>query len=160
MLRPRTFNPSISIATNRSDAAALVRSCPHDCGDGSTMDPNMTTRIALADDDPDSRQILIRLLTKLGYEVCFAAEDGEQLVADGLNQPVDVVLLDLDMPNLDGLETAEQVAQRGIPVILVSGHPDLNLVVVDREPVLLALSKPVTATALREAVQHARASQS
>jgi DNA-binding NtrC family response regulator len=112
----------------------------------------MNNRIALADDEPDSRAVLVRLLTELGYEVCYAAEDGEELIRLGLEQEVDVVILDLDMPNLDGLATAEEVSRRGIPVILISGHADLASVVVDKEPILLTLPKPVLATRLRDAL--------
>lgn len=112
----------------------------------------MGYRIALADDDPDARIMLTRMLASFGHEVCYAAEDGEDLLSAGLDHAVDLVILDLEMPNLDGLATAEEVSQRGIPVLLISGHADLDSVVVDIEPVARTLAKPVEAAALREAL--------
>ncbi|MCO6045057.1 response regulator [Aeoliella sp. ICT_H6.2] len=112
----------------------------------------MNMRIALADDELDSRRMLARMLVALGYDVCYSAEDGEELLQFDLEQQVDVVILDLDMPNLDGLATAEEVSRRGIPVILLSGHADLDSVVVEKEPVLLKLSKPVEASPLQDAL--------
>jgi FixJ family two-component response regulator len=63
------------------------------------------------------------------------------------------------MPVVDGLAAAEIVSERGIPVILVSGHPDARQVVVEREPVVARITKPATVEALQRAIQQALASR-
>lgn len=116
------------------------------------MDEQRKLRIALADDEADSRRMLTRMITGFGHEVLFAAEDGHALLELQLAGKVDVVVLDLDMPNLDGLETAEEVSRQRIPVILVSGHPDLDSVVLRQEPLLAKLRKPIEARPLQQAL--------
>ncbi len=57
------------------------------------------------------------------------------------------------MPVMDGLAAAEHMKTRGIPVILVSGHPDVEHVVIEHEPVVSRLLKPVTVEALQESIK-------
>lgn len=112
-------------------------------------------RIAVAEDNADLRAMLIRMLEHLGYQVACAVGDGAKLLEVCLKQHVDLVLTDLDMPKVDGLAAAEQIAQRGIPVILVSGHPDALSVVVEREPIVTCLLKPTTLESLEKAIRQA-----
>lgn len=120
------------------------------------MDRPKRLRIALADDEADSRRILSRMIRGLGHEVLLAAPDGEALLEAKLAGEVDVVVLDLDMPGLDGLATAEEVSRQHIPVILVSGHPDLESVVLKSEPLLAKLRKPVEVRPLQLALERVR----
>jgi CheY-like chemotaxis protein len=114
-------------------------------------------RLALAEDDADFRKALTRLLSALGHQVVAEASNGQELVDVCSEQEVDVVIADLDMPLLDGLEVAELLAQRGIPVILLSGHSDAVQINVDREPIVARLLKPVNQQALQSAIQGAAA---
>ena len=114
-----------------------------------------SVRIALAEDEPDVRTMFIRLLERLGHEVVYAVANGEELVDQCLEGNVDLVFVDLDMPIMDGLAAAEHVEKQGIPVILISGHPDADQVVVEQEPVVMRISKPVTIEALRAAIDQA-----
>ena len=66
---------------------------------------------------------------------------------------VDLVILDLDMPVMDGLTAAEELAERGIPAVLVSGHPDVQEVVLEHEPVVTRVMKPATIDKLRDAIR-------
>ena len=66
---------------------------------------------------------------------------------------VDLAIVDLDMPVMDGLTAAEELAERGIPAVLVSGHPDVREVVVEHEPVVTRVMKPATIDKLREAIR-------
>ncbi|TWT99443.1 putative transcriptional regulatory protein pdtaR [Botrimarina colliarenosi] len=109
-------------------------------------------RIALADDDPAMRDVLGRILRKLGHEVCFMAEDGTDLLEGLKDHRVDLVITDLDMPLLDGLAAAEEVAALGPPVILLSGHADFELICLESEPVVTALRKPVDVQSLEQAI--------
>jgi FixJ family two-component response regulator len=63
------------------------------------------------------------------------------------------------MPVVDGLAAAEVVAEKGIPVVLVSGHPDAKNVVVENEPVVARIVKPATVETLQRAIQVALASK-
>src|SRR5688572_30018804 len=93
-------------------------------------------RIALAEDVPGNRTIIVRLLERLGHKVVCAVSNGAELVDECSEKDVDVVLTDLDMPVMDGLAAAQELAEKGIPVILVSGHPDAEEIVLEHEPVV------------------------
>jgi response regulator NasT len=114
-------------------------------------------KIAIAEDEPDFRKALSALLTALGHEVVCEAADGAELLAECHEADVDVVIADLDMPVVDGLEAAEQISRRGIPVILLSGHPDADQVNLDHEPVAARLVKPTTSASLEAAIAQALA---
>jgi response regulator NasT len=114
-----------------------------------------SVRIALAEDEPDIRKMFVRLLERLGHEVIFAVSNGAELLDQSLEENVDVVFVDLDMPVMDGLAAAEEVERKGIPVILVSGHPDSESVVLDQEPIVARISKPATLESLQVAIQQA-----
>ncbi|KAG1308416.1 hypothetical protein G6F62_015037 [Rhizopus arrhizus] len=64
-------------------------------------------RVALADDQALVRAGLRALLQGLGVEVVLEAEDGQALLDALLTQPVDVVLSDIRMPGLDGIEALQ-----------------------------------------------------
>jgi len=81
-------------------------------------------RIALADDVPGTRKIMVQMFEQLGHTVICAVSNGAELVDQCCGQQIDVVFTDLDMPIMDGLAAAQELAESGVPVILVSGHPD------------------------------------
>jgi len=89
-------------------------------------------RLLVADDDPDSRRTLARLLERLGYDV-VTAEHGLAALEMVQWQPFDLILTDIAMPQLDGLALLRRLksadATRDIPVIMVSGLADLASVV-------------------------------
>ncbi len=116
-------------------------------------------RIAVAEDEPDVRKTFVRLLECLGHKVVCSVANGEELIDQCTYEEVDIAFVDLDMPVVDGLAAAEIVSERGIPVILVSGHPDARQVVVEREPVVARITKPATVEALQRAIQQALASR-
>ena len=113
----------------------------------------VSVRIAVAEDEPDIRKTFVRLLELMGHKVVYSVSNGAELLEQSLDDQVDVVFVDLDMPVMDGLAAAEEVEQKGIPVILVSGHPDSESVVVDQEPVVTRITKPATSCRLcKEAI--------
>jgi CheY-like chemotaxis protein len=109
-------------------------------------------RIGVADDRVDQLRALKALLTILGHTVVCAAENGAELVKHCRGQDVDLVIVDLEMPEIDGLEAAELLAERGIPAILLSGHPDATEVNLEHEPVAARLTKPATVASLQAAI--------
>ena len=118
-----------------------------------------SVRIAVAEDEPDVRKTFVRLLECLGHKVVCSVGNGEELIDQCTFDDVDIAFVDLDMPVVDGLAAAEIVSERGIPVILVSGHPDARQVVVEQEPVVARITKPATVDALKRAIQTALASR-
>jgi adenylate cyclase len=80
-------------------------------------------RILVVDDIADNVEILRMRLTSLGYEV-VVAEDGEQALAKVREMPPDLILLDIMMPKVDGLEVVRRLKADNslpfIPVILVT----------------------------------------
>jgi two-component system, response regulator PdtaR len=116
-------------------------------------------RIAVAEDEPDVRKTFVRLLECLGHKVVCAVANGEELIDQCKSVEVDIAFVDLDMPVVDGLAAAEAVSERGIPVILVSGHPDARQVVVEEEPVVARITKPASVDALKRAIEKALAAR-
>jgi CheY-like chemotaxis protein len=118
-------------------------------------DRSLRLKIAVADDEPAVRTTFVRLLEVLGHEVTCSAANGHELLEGCASEPVDLAFVDLDMPVMDGLAAAEHLALKGIPVILVSGHPDAEYIVLEHEPVVARLSKPATVDRLRAAIRQA-----
>jgi CheY-like chemotaxis protein len=112
--------------------------------------------IALADDVPGNRKILIRVLERLGHKVICAVSNGAELL-DECSGQVDVVFIDLDIPIMDGLAAAQELSDKGIPVILISGHPDADEIVLEHEPVVTCVSKPASLKSLQSAIEQALA---
>jgi two-component system, response regulator PdtaR len=119
----------------------------------------LSVRIAVAEDEPDIRKTFVKLLELMGHKVVYSVSNGAELLEQRLDDQVDVVFVDLDMPVMDGLAAAEEVTQKGIPVILVSGHPDSESVVVDQEPVVTRITKPASPGLIRDAIEQAMASR-
>ena len=111
--------------------------------------------IALADDVPGNRFAIVQLLERLGHNVICAVSNGAELVDHCAEQQVDVVLTDLDMPVMDGLAAAQELAEKGIPVILVSGHSDADKIVLEHEPVVARVAKPASLESLQSAIEQA-----
>ncbi len=117
-------------------------------------------RIAVAEDEPDVRTTFVRLLELLGYKVVCAVGNGEELIEQCVRLEVDLAFVDLDMPIIDGLAAAEIISEKGIPVILVSGHPDARQIVLEQEPVVARITKPAKTEELQRAIQIALSSKS
>lgn len=79
-------------------------------------------RILVIDDDADVRGSLAKMLTRAGYEV-VAAADGTAGIELQHNEPADVIITDIFMPGLDGLQTIRQLKKEGsaVRIIAVSG---------------------------------------
>ncbi len=87
-------------------------------------EPLSTPRILLADDSPIERLALAHYLRGNGYEVDEAA-DGDAAILQLKHRQIDLMLLDLNMPDVDGFEVLKYVQEhrRALPIILLSGMP-------------------------------------
>ena len=120
--------------------------------------PDGNPRLLLCDDSPIERLALGHYLRSNGYAVDEAA-DGKSALQFLKNRNIDLLLLDLQMPELDGFDVLNYIAEhrRSLPVILLSGMPpediqDKMLSLRSRElpPLLL---KPVDPEQLVEIVE-------
>jgi two-component system nitrogen regulation response regulator NtrX len=90
----------------------------------------MPKTILIADDEPGIRSSLQKLLEFEGYRVVLA-EDGARALDVLRDRPVDLVLLDIKMPGLDGLEVLSQIHRDlpQLPVVIISGHGSIQTAV-------------------------------
>ena len=83
--------------------------------------------VLVADDDPAMRDLENAVLRAAGLEVAESADGAEALDLARILRP-SIMLLDMDMPELTGLEVLEQLRStlsgRGVPVIVVTAHDD------------------------------------
>ena len=85
----------------------------------------MSKRILLVEDQENNRQILRDLLGNAGYEL-IEAVDGEQALAAYAKQRPDLILMDIQLPVLDGYETTRRIRRdpesKAIPIIAVTSY--------------------------------------
>lgn len=77
------------------------------------MADSRKAKVLVADDEPLIREFLHQVLTDSGYEVVTVADGVEALVAAERERP-DLILLDIKMPNLDGLDTCRELRKRPV----------------------------------------------
>jgi DNA-binding NarL/FixJ family response regulator len=88
-------------------------------------------RILIADDHEVARRGICALLeSHAGWEVCAEAKDGRDAVELAASLKPDVVLLDIGMPNLNGLEAARQISALapGVAILILTMHDSDNMV--------------------------------
>ncbi|UXA70887.1 response regulator transcription factor [Xanthomonas prunicola] len=117
-------------------------------------------RIALADDQILVRAGLRALLQQQGVEVVCEADDGQGLLDALVTNTVDVVLSDIRMPGLDGIQTLEHLRARGdrTPVLLLTTFDDSDLLLRATEAGAQGfLLKDAAPEDLREAIERVAA---
>jgi len=129
------------------------------------LDPRQATRhplrILLAEDNVVNQKLALRLLQQMGYRADLAS-NGIEAIESVQRQTYDVVLMDVQMPEMDGLEASRQITARWGPperprIIAMTA----NAMQGDRDMCLAAgmddyLTKPIRVERLVEALNHAR----
>ncbi len=119
--------------------------------------------ILIVDDEPFMRSVVVDLLRDIGFRSIAEANNGEKgleiLQSEG--SMVELVILDLEMPVLDGVDTLAQIRKATdntiatIPVIVVTGHSELsNVAKTVKLGIHGYLVKPVSRTNLQMAVKN------
>ena len=123
-------------------------------GDGSQPGKATAGRgvVLLVDDDDLVRTILADVLTELGMSVTSASDGHEALEAlRRNNERIDMVLSDISMPNMNGIELVKAMADQriAVPIVLMTGNPNPDLLAaLPRE--VEVLTKPLTEKTLQE----------
>jgi len=90
----------------------------------------MAKKILVADDNPLIRKMLCRLFeAHEDYVLCAEAENGEEAVALSIKHRPDLVILDLEMPLMNGIDAAGAIKQAlpGVPIILFTQYADIAM---------------------------------
>jgi len=93
----------------------------------STPKTTTSSSVLVAEDDPHLRDSLARVLAYEGYRVRLAA-DGAEALASVLEAPPDVIVLDVMMPNVDGLTACRRLRERGdrTPVLMLTARHEVG----------------------------------
>ena len=116
-------------------------------------------RILIVEDEPAEQRLLRAIFERSDHELYFA-RGGEQAFKTYLNKDINVVVTDLHMPGVDGLELISSLLAvvPETPIIAVSGKGPTQLAQAKLEGAFAAFSKPVDPEELLEAVANAVAS--
>ncbi len=120
----------------------------------------MSSTILIVDDDPVQRRLLEAMVRRFGYEpvVADGGEAGLALLRSSEGERVDLVILDLVMPNLDGIGVLAKMKEGGIetPVIAQTAHGSIETVVsAMRAGAIDFVVKPVGAERLQVSIKNA-----
>lgn len=117
----------------------------------------MTTRasVLVVEGDRRARELMAALLVDMGYDVISTANGDEALRYLYTEESCDLILSDVVMPGIDGVELARrcETARPGLPVVLISGNPEGIASALRAHP--LSLAKPFTRGRLSEVLETA-----
>jgi signal transduction histidine kinase/CheY-like chemotaxis protein/HPt (histidine-containing phosphotransfer) domain-containing protein len=124
---------------------------------GAIPPPSRQLRVLLVDDDPVNCEVGEAILNRLGHHPTIA-RNGASAVALARDQTFDIILMDLHMPDMDGVEAASRIGKLGLPKM-----PRIIAVTADASPsarerlagagIAKVVSKPILINALREAIE-------
>jgi CheY-like chemotaxis protein len=121
----------------------------------------VSVTVLVADDNEVAQRLCRRVLEKAGHKV-LTASDGLEAVALALANPLDMILMDVAMPGMDGLEAMRLIKEKkpGLAIVIASAHSMAS----DKERFLAAgaddvLSKPFRLTDLTAVVDRLTANR-
>ena len=157
-IRPsQLFDALVGILAGRSSRAEEERQAPATSQFDPEMGQRLPLRLLLAEDNATNQKLALRLLSRLGYRADVAA-NGLEVLGALERQPYDAVLMDVQMPEMDGLEATRQVRARWPDEPLYVIAMTANAMEGDREMCLATgmndyVSKPIRVEALVEALE-------
>ena len=142
-----TFTLQVPLALAASDVAS-----------GTLPPPSRPLRVLLVDDDPVNCEVGEAILKSLGH-LPTIARNGASAVALACEQAFDVILMDLHMPDMDGVEAASRIGKLGLPKVprIIAVTADVSTDARARlasAGIVRVVSKPILISALREAIEN------
>ncbi|MCX8530430.1 MAG: response regulator [Rhodoluna sp.] len=111
-------------------------------------------KVVVAEDESLIRMDIVETLREHGFDVVAEAADGEEAIAKAEEHKPDLVVMDIKMPNMDGITAAKRMAELKIPVVLLTAFSQKELVEQAAEAGAMAyVVKPFTPTDLIPAVE-------
>jgi response regulator NasT len=111
-------------------------------------------RVVVAEDESLIRMDIVETLTDHDFEVVGEAADGKKAIELAAELKPDLIVMDIKMPNLDGLSAADKIAELRIPVVLLTAFSQQELVMRAAEVGAMAfLVKPFTPQDLIPAIE-------
>ena len=91
------------------------------------LEAALKIHLLLVDDEPDFKEIILKRLTRMGIQLSLADCCGTALETLE-TQPVDVIIMDVSMPGLDGIQCLKKVKERWplVEVIILTGHASVK----------------------------------
>jgi AmiR/NasT family two-component response regulator len=131
------------------DKSQVARQPSVKSGKGSSMERSL--RIITADDDLIVQEYYQQALPALGHEIVAVVNTGAELIEQCALLHPDLVITDIKMPDMDGINAAAKIyEQQPLPIILVSGYHDADLIErAAAEHILAYLLKPVRMDSLK-----------
>ena len=108
------FVPSPSPRKKKPLSRGLVRAISQSSIHSTIAIPYHTFRILIAEDNIINQKVLLRMLQRLGFKHVDIVDNGQQAVDKEASQPYDVVLMDMQMPVMDGIEACRIISNRSI----------------------------------------------
>lgn len=117
------------------------------------------TRVLIAEDEAIERVDLHELLTSLGYDVVGEVGDGQAAVALAREHKPDILIMDIEMPEMDGIDAAKILWDEKVcPVLLLTAYSQRELVERARDAGVMGyLVKPFRESEVTPAIEVARA---
>jgi two-component system, response regulator PdtaR len=120
--------------------------------------------VLTVEDDPIVRADLRLVLEDAGFTVCADARDGEEAVELAREHTPDVILMDLGLPRISGVEATRRIlAHRDVPIVALTGHRDAQADAAIEAGAVSLVTKPFVVrdvvTSLRDAAAQAPASE-
>jgi signal transduction histidine kinase/DNA-binding NarL/FixJ family response regulator len=146
---PATATPPAAVTQSIADAHGAA-------GEAPAGPVTLRGRILLAEDGPDNQVLISTHLRKAGAQVVIAG-DGKVALALALRERFDLVVMDMQMPNMDGYQATRELRRRGFtgPIVALTAHAMAG----DREKCIRAgctdyLSKPIEKARLLATIHH------
>ncbi len=121
--------------------------------------PSRLKKILIAEDEEFTATELSKLLSEVGYQIVGVAKDGKEAINLALKANPDLILMDIRMPKLDGIEAAKQINNQShpyIPIVIITAVKEDNQIEQLRESGILGyLMKPVFVEELVPAIETA-----
>ena len=117
----------------------------------------MAKTVLVADDNPIIRKMLCELFEREeDYDLCAEAIDGQEAIALALKHRPDLIILDLSMPILNGIEASKELKKRlpSVPIILFTQHWDLSKSLLGNDGI--SIDRIVSKTNAYELMEHVR----